>query len=185
MESMKRAVVALAIAVCVGAVVGAPAQRRAHRRSSEGGASAAAARPKQENQFICVEDFKTARRAPRTAVSVEGYLVTCFHQPDGGYRAALVDSVDHVLSARDATAFGRAGASVTIPARFVRSKGRLAWSAKGIQTWVMYTGQGTAQRMLHDVIPKVRLTGWTAGGASISPVTGFEYADESGEWKKL
>lgn len=183
---MKRPWVLLTIALCVCVTIGASAQRRSHRRVSSDASVGQVARPKDENQFICVEDFRGARRAPRTAVSVEGYLVTCFRQSDGSYRAGLVDSVDHVLSAKDANAFARAGATVTIPARLVRSKSRLAWTSKGIQTWVMYTGPGTAQKMLHDVVPKVRLTGWTAAGkATINPVTGFEYTDDRGEWKKL
>ncbi len=183
---MKRLAVYLAVALCVCVAVSATAQRKSRRSASKGSAVGQVAKPKAENQFICVEDFKGAKRAPKVAVSVEGYIVTGFRLPDGSYRLKLVDSVDHVLNAKDAEAFARGGASVSVPGSLVRSKGRLAWTVKGMKTWVMYTGPGTAEKQLHDVVPKVRITGSTAPGrAVIRPVTGFEYMDDSGDWKKV
>jgi hypothetical protein len=145
--------------------------------------SPAGARPKQENQFVTVDEFVQGRRSPRTAVSVEGYAVVGYRAADGSLRLQVVDSVDHVLNTKEADQAGQAGASVVVPAGVAKRPG-LAWSAKGAQKFVMYTGAGHAQRPLHDIVAKVRVTGF-ATGKTISPATKVEVQDESGNWKTL
>src|SRR5207248_236773 len=138
---------------------------------------------KQENQFVTVDEFVKGRRAPRTPVSVEGYAVMAGRSADGSVRVVVVDSVDHVLSVKDADAFGRGGAEGVVPGSAVARHPSWAWTGKGMQRFAMYaaTGTGHAQRQLHDTVAKVRLTGF-ATGRVISPVTKVEFEDENGNW---
>lgn len=142
------------------------------------------ATPKQENQFISVDEFVKTKRGLRTAVSVEGYIVVAIRMGDGSVRLSSVDSVDHVLSATDADNFAKGGAGAIIPSSTLAKHPTWALTAKGLQRVTMYTGAGHAQKALHDVVTKVRLTGF-AVGKTINPVTKVEYQDDSGEWKTL
>ncbi|MDA8382564.1 MAG: cbb3-type cytochrome c oxidase subunit I, partial [Betaproteobacteria bacterium] len=78
------------------------------------GASAVSLTPAMQNQFIEVQDFLQAHRRPNTLVSVVGYLVLATGEKDGAIRLSLVDSVDHVLSPRDALTYAKGGATVII-----------------------------------------------------------------------
>lgn len=178
----------LALVLCAASPL--LAQKRAHKAPHKAVKAATAApvasvTPKQENQFVTVEEFVKAKRPPRTAVSVEGYAVLGYRSADGSESLALVDSVDHVLNARDANGQAAAGARATIPASVLKRHPSAGWSAKGLERVLMYTGAGQAQKPLHDTVAKVRVTGLTAGGAKISPATKLEYQDDNGDWKTL
>ena len=144
------------------------------------------ARPKQENQFVTVDEFVRGARAPRTPVSVEGYAVTGGKMSDGSLRIVVVDSIDHVLSPTDADNFGKGGAQSTVPAAILARHPAWAWTTKGMQRLAMYSANnaGRAQTQMHDVVTKVRLTGFATGKA-INPVTKIEFQDENGEWRAL
>lgn len=146
--------------------------------------SMAGATPKQENQFVTVDEFVHGKRAAHTAVSVEGYAVLGYRAGDGSLHLMVVDSVDHVLSPQDADNFGKTGATVIVPASITARRPGLAWSAKGMMKHAMYTGSGHAQKALHDVVAKVRVTGF-ATGKTISPATKVEFQDDNGNWKTL
>jgi hypothetical protein len=170
----------LAVALNVG--FAAP-QRNSKRKPPKVSAKVEApVTPRQENQFVTVEEFVKARRAPGTAVSVEGYVVIGV-KSGSNLKLDVVDSVDHVLNASDANKFAAGGASATIPGGAISKHPSWGLSVKGMQRFTMYTGPGMAQRQLHDIVPKVRITG-RARGKSIT-VTGVEYADDNGDWKKL
>lgn len=144
---------------------------------------AVSAKPQQQNQFVTVDEFVKAGRKPGTLVSIEGYIVVAY-KTGSSVRAAVNDSVDKVLSAKDADANARSGAKVTVPASLV--KGRCAWSAKGVQKYVMYTGSNHAQKKLHDVVEKMRVTGIVGRGKGIiANTTKIEYTDPNGEFKPL
>ncbi|MCC6727733.1 MAG: hypothetical protein IT208_00165 [Chthonomonadales bacterium] len=144
------------------------------------------AAPAPHNRFVTVEEVVRARRAPAIAVSVEGYVVLARRLKSGSVQLSLADSIDHVLSERDADALARAGAQAVVPAVQQKRGARWAWSAAGLQRLAMYIGAARAERALRDTAPKVRVTGWTAKGrAVISPVTGIEYQDDNGDWKRL
>ena len=49
----------------------------------------------------------------------------------------------------------------------------------------MYTGPGSATKNLHDVVEKMRFTGWTTGGRATINVTKIEFMDANGDWKVL
>ena len=180
---MNRSVVCAALVAVSGAAL--PMNAAAQKKMPAKAVAAVVARPQQHNQFVTVDEFVKSKRAPKTAVSVEGYAVSGFRAADGSLRLTLVDSVDHVLSPADADNFGRAGAAATVPAAMAK-KPAIAWTPKGLQRFGMYAanGAGRAQKQMHDIVPKVRLTGF-ATGRSISPVTRVEYQDDSGEWKAL
>jgi hypothetical protein len=171
---------ALFMTTAATAVLAAPAFQKSKPPKV---ASPVKASPKQENQFVTVDEFVRGRRAPRTAVSVEGYAVLGYRAPDGSLRLSVVDSVDHVLNTKDADLAGQGGAAVVVPAS-VAKRPSLAWSAKGAQKFVMFTGAGRAQRALHDIVGKLRVTGF-ATGKTISPATKVEIQDDSGNWKPL
>jgi hypothetical protein len=98
----------------------------------------------------------------------------------------IVDSIDHVLSPTDADNFGKGGAAAIAPASIFSKHPAWAWTPKGMQRLSMYAanGVGRAQRQMHDIVPKVRITGF-ATGRLISPLTKIEYQDDNGEWKTL
>src|SRR2546421_435963 len=83
-------------------VTGAGAQHK-HKKPAPKPVKTAAvksATPREENKFVTVEEFVHAKRGAGSAVSVEGYEVIVFPTGDGGLHLSIVDSVDHVLSAR-------------------------------------------------------------------------------------
>lgn len=172
----------LSIAMFLFAAVASPASSVPQRRPAK---PDPVARAKQENQFITVEDFRNAGRAPKTAVSVEGYVVLAQRMADGGLLLVLVDSVDHVLSAKDADATARSGAAAVLPAAYVKKRPGWGWTPKAMQRFAMYTGAGRAQKNLHDVVVKLRLTGFVRAGTTVNPVTSVEFMDESGNWKPI
>ena len=104
---------------------------------------------------------------------------------DGSETLVLVDSIDHVLSATDADNFGRGGVRSVVPGRLAARRAALGWGGKGLERFVMYTGAGHAQRQVHDTVAKVRVTGFLARKATISPATKVEFQDENGDWKAL
>jgi len=140
---------------------------------------------KQQNQFVTVDEFTKQALPQHTPVSIEGYMVVGFRTSDGSEMLDVVDSVDHVLSPTDADNFARGGAKGMLPARMALKHPSMGWSVKGMERFVMYTGEGHAQKPLHDTVAKVRVTGFAAGKAVIRPITKVEYADENGDWKTL
>jgi len=163
-----------------------PAHSQSKKKTKATAPAAPIANPKQENQFVTVDEFVKGKRAPKTPVSVEGYAVAGNRLMDGGLHIVVVDSIDHVLSPTDADNFGRGGAHGTITPSLLAKHASWQWTPKGMQRFGMYTanGAGKAQKMMHDTVAKVRLTGFATGRA-INPVTKVEYQDDSGEWKTL
>lgn len=182
---MKRSLwIAGALLLAASALAVPPMQKA--RRPKTPPARETVARPKQQNQFVTVEEFRRSGRPPKTAVSVEGYFVLGYRAADGGLRLMLTDSVDHVLSAQDADRSAASSAVSVVPSAALKRHPRWAWSAKGMQRFVMYIGPGRAQRLVQDIVAKMRVTGWTAPGrAIINPVTQIEFQDANGEWKTL
>ena len=175
-------VLSSAAGLCALSILAGPsiAQKKPAKPSSAAGRQAY---PKQENQFVVVDEFVKSHRPAGTAVSLEGYAVLAYRAGDGGVRVYIVDSVDHVLNAKDANGEAAAGAAAVIPASAIRSNA--SWN-KGWMKLPMFTGSGTAQRQLRDVAPRIRVTGWTASGrATISPVTKIEVTNENGEFGSL
>jgi hypothetical protein len=183
---MIRTTLAVAIVAATAITMSPASATPQKKRPAKAAAAVAAAHPRQENQFVTVDEFVKGRRAPKTAVSVEGYAVSAYKAADGSLRLTLVDSIDHVLSATDADNFGKGGASATIPAPALAKNPRLAWTAKGMQRFGMYAANvsGRAQKQLHDIVAKIRVTGY-ATGRVITPVTNVEYQDDNGDWKAL
>ncbi len=132
---------------------------------------------RQENQFVTVDEFVKIKKASKTVVSVEGYVVEAY-TTGSNVTLMLVDSVDHVLSAKDADSFARAGATCTVPPN---KKSNWALSAKGLHKIIMYTGKGHAETALNDTPAKIRITGLVAGRGIISPVTNVEYQNDNGD----
>ena len=159
------------------------AQRKPAKKVSSISATRAAM-PKQENQFVTVDEFLHARRPAGTAVSIEGYAALGYRAPDGAVRLYVLDSVDHILNAKDANANTSSAAVAVIPAAVIRANPAWGWTSRGAMRIPMFTGNGMAQRQLRDVAPKVRLTGW-ASGRTISPVTKVEITNENGEYVRL
>jgi len=182
---MKRSLWAASALLVATAPFALAAPQKSHKTSTKTApAKEAAVTPKQENQFVTVDEFVKSKKAPHTAVSVEGYAVVGYSVA-GGEKIFVVDSIDHVLSPTDANNFAKGGAAGTIPSSAISKHPSWGMSAKGLHKVLMYTGAGTAQKVLHDTPAKVRITGWTAGGKAISPVMKVEYQDENGEWKNL
>lgn len=179
-----RHLVTLLCALLVFGTSGLSTAQRGHHRASKVESQAYTA-PKQENQFQTVDEFVKAHRAAGATASAEGYMVVAFRASDGGARLALADSVDHVLSARDANGAAKSGGWAIVSASAARRHPGWGFSAKGLQKYAMYTGSGSAQKVLHDTVPKIRVTGRVSGRNTINPVTRIEYADENGEWKLL
>lgn len=174
-----------AVLLLLGAGGEAAAQKKAAKKTS-GVAATRPASPKQENKFVTVEEFIRARRPAGTAVSIEGYAALGYLATDGGIRLYITDSVDHILSASDANATAGSSAVAVIPASAVRANPAWGWRARGAMRIPMFTGNGSAQRQLRDVAPKIRVTGWTASGrATISPVTRVEITNDNGEYVPL
>lgn len=179
------AILALVLTLSLATTTVALSQRGKRTRSTHM-PKATAAKPQLHNQFVTVEEFIRSQRAPRTPVSVEGYIVVGCLLPNGSLRLSLTDSVDKVLSAEDANALMQTGATCVVPVSEVKKSVQRGWTRQGMQRFVLYTGPGRAKTALHDVVEKMRITGWTAKGrATIDPVTDIEYMDENGEWKSL
>jgi hypothetical protein len=184
---MKHPILALiAIFVVLAAIAAAGPQKRKHTAAVSAAASSGEkdAQAKQENQFVTVEEFVKSHRPRGTGVSVEGYAVIVCGASNGGLRISIVDSVDHVLSATDANNFAHGGAVSLITPTGLKKHPKWSWSA-GMKKLAMYTGPGVAQTALHDVVTKIRLTGWASSVGTINPVTKVEYQDENGDWKTL
>jgi hypothetical protein len=175
--------VALTLAAAASIAVAAPEKSRKKPAAKVARKASVSVTPKQENQFVTVEEFVKGGRAAGTPVSVEGYAVIGI-KSGSGVKLAIVDSVDHVLSTADADKYAAGGASAVIPASALAGHGNWGMSAKGMSRFSMYTGAGHAQKPLHDTVAKMRITG-RASGRSISPVTCVEYQDDNGDWKKL
>ena len=176
---------AAALMIVSFAAGGSSAQRKPVKKTSSTAATRPAM-PKQENQFVTVDEFLRARRPAGTAVSIEGYAALGYRAADGSVRLHVLDSVDHILSARDADGAAASGATAVIPAGGIRLNPAWGWSPKGAMRIPMFTGNGSAQRQLRDVAPKIRLTGWVASGrATISPVTKVEITNENGEYVRM
>ena len=141
--------------------------------------------PKEENKFITVEEFRHAKRGAGSAVSVEGYEVIVFPTGDGGLHLSIVDSVDHVLSASDANAFAQGGCVGLVSRSAIQGHPRWSWTSGSMKKFAMYTGPGSATKNLHDVVEKMRFTGWTTGGRATINVTKIEFMDANGDWKVL
>ena len=139
------------------------------------------ATPKQENQFVTVEEFVKLKKELKTTVSVEGYAAEAFGTT-AVVKLMLVDSVDHVLSTTDADKFSRAGVSCTIN---TKSKATWAMTTKGLYKILMYTGKTHAEKPVNDSPAKIRITGQTAGKGIISPVTKVEYQNMNGDFVPL
>lgn len=140
--------------------------------------------PKEENKFVTVEEFVKAHRGAGSAVSIEGYEVIAFPTSDGGLQLNIVDSVDHVLTAKDAVGFAQGGAVGIIPASALRGHPGWGWSNSGMKKYAMWTGPGTATKELHDIVAKMRFTGFTSGGRTIN-LTKIEFADDNGDFRAL
>jgi hypothetical protein len=180
---MSRHALAAALLVAFAAPLVSAAPKQPKKKPARVAVKAAPElKAKTENQFVTVEDFLRARRANGTPVSVEGYAVVGT-KTASGVKLALVDSVDHVLNASDANKFAAGGATALIPASSIAKRATWGMIPKGMTRFAMYTGAGKAQKELHDIVPKVRITGRAA--ARTINVTGVEFADDNGEWKKL
>ncbi len=181
---MKQSAIAvLAVSVALAAVAGAAPQKARHVSASASMSGERSAQAKQENQFQTVDEFVKSHRGPGTGVSVEGYAVLACGS-DGGVRVCIVDSVDHVLSARDANNFAHGGATAIISSSGLHKHPRWAMSG-GMRKLAMYTGSGVAQTALHDTVAKIRVTGWASKVGTISPATKVEFQDDNGDWKTL
>jgi hypothetical protein len=180
---MQKFVRSAALAVGIVVLVGAGASAQKSRRAVVTAVKPSAAKP--ENTFGTIDEFIAARKPARTVVTIEGYTVVGFAATDGTVRGVLLDSVDRVLSASEADSFGRRGARFAIPASLTKSRPRTAFKPKGFRDLCMYTGRGHAEKLLKDVISKVRVTGTVLSLGFISPVTKVEYQDDNGDWKTL
>jgi len=150
------------------------------------GASAGSLTPAMQNQFIEVQDFLQAHRAPNTLVSVTGYLVLATEEKDGAIRLSLVDSADHVLGPRDALTYAKGGATVIIPKAFLLHHKNWQLNPKGLMKYVMYFRTAKGIRKLHDSPAQVRVTGDTIKiRGLIKPLKKLEYSDENGNWRNL
>ena len=178
----------LAVVVCfltaVSLATAAPSQKSKSRHKPKKVVAKAEAplQAKQENQFVTVDEFVKAKRAAGTPVSIEGYAVVGT-KSGSDVRLAVVDSVDHVLSASDADKFAKEGAVATIPAAAVAKHAAWAMTEKGVRRFTMYVGTTSALKALHDTVAKIRVTGRCSG--RLINVSGLEYADDNGDWKKL
>ncbi len=177
------------LAVTSALAIGAPQKKKARKSAAKTGSKAVAGRPvcaKQENQFVTVDEFVKAKREPKIPVSIEGYIVLAHKTGTGSLKLVLVDSVDHVLSAQDANAQASGGAAAIVEAPALKKRAGWDWTAKGMKQFAMFTGPGTAAVNMHDVVPKLRITGFTSlFRSTIDPITGVEVMDDNGDWKAV
>src|SRR5687768_4432027 len=141
---MKPVLWSAAALMFVSFAAGGSAQRKPVKKTSSVAATRAAM-PKQENQFVTVDEFIRARRPAGTAVSIEGYAALGYRAADGSVRLHVLDSVDHILSARDADSAAASGAAAVIPAAGIRLHPSWSWTPKGAMRLPMFTGNGSAQ----------------------------------------
>lgn len=169
----------------------APARKSTHvKRSAPTRKTAAAslpvASPKPPQQFVTVDEFVKARCAYRTPVSVEGYAVFGYKESTGSLLLTVIDSVDHVLNADDAIKMSAGAPTAILPSQYQKAYPGWAWDTKAMKKYTMYAGAGRPQTELHDVIEKLRLTGWVgASRLTINPVSKIEFMDPDGNWKVL
>jgi len=136
---------------------------------------------KDAYQFITVGELIASKAKANTLVSVEGYFVEGFDE-GGQHRLILVDSVDRVISTSDADkAVGRGVVC------FANPKDHSTWTMtkNRIGGLVMYTGKKSAERLLTEIPPKVRITGTKAGQKQLQPILKIEYMDDNGYFKAL
>lgn len=145
--------------------------------------SGAARGPKPQHQYVTVDEYVRTKLPAKTLTSVEGYVVLGV-KSGAGFRLDLTDSTDKVLTAKEADATARASCHATVPAALARKPG-LAWSRRGVQRFIMFTGAAKAQKKLNDMMPKLRVTGQAAGKGVINPVTLVEYTDDNGDWRPV
>jgi hypothetical protein len=174
----------LGVAACGLLVIGtleAPAQK-----SKKSSSSSTVAKPQFQNKFTTVDEFIKKKLSTKTAVSIEGYVVVGYKQSNGDVLLAVVDSVDHVLSADDANKIARIGARCTVPSSAQKSHKNWLITAKKLRDTLQYTGPSVAKTVLHDTVPKVRITGFKGSAKGIiSPVTSIEVTDENGDYKAI
>ena len=162
-------------------IVEAPAQK-----SKKSSSSGTVAKPQFQNKFNTVDEFMKKKLTAKTAVSIEGYVVVGYKQSNGDLLLSVVDSVDHVLSAEDANKIARIGARCVAPSSAVKSHKNWSITAKKLRDTLQYTGPGLAKTVLHDTVPKVRITGFKGSARGIiSPVTSIEVTDDNGDYKPI
>lgn len=159
------------------------AQKRA--KPAQAGQPAPVVKVESWNTFYTIDEFKAAGRKVGTPVTVEGYIVT--GSPSGGnFAFRLVDSVDKVLSGKDAERLAAVAVRCTVTPPVLKRSPGLAWSRNGAQKFTMYIGGDRAIRALHNEVDKIRVTGRVGPGVGvINPVTQVEIMDTNGEWKPL
>ncbi len=148
--------------------------------SAQSGATRA---PKPQHQYVTVDEYVRTKLPAKTLASVEGYVVVGV-KAGAGIRLDLTDSTDKVLTAKEADATARTACHATVPPALARRPG-FAWSRRGVQRFIMFTGAAKAQKKLNDTMPKLRVTGQAAGKGAISPVTLVEYMDDNGDWRAV
>jgi hypothetical protein len=149
-------------------------------------AIAGASVPKSYNQFMEVDEFVKAHRTPHTLVSVEGYIVLASRAANGTIRIYITDSVDHVMSAKDALSLAKGGAAGIIIPHDAKVHPGWALSSAKLNRYAMYIQSGKSIKMAHDTVTRVRITGSVFKGRGIiNPVTKMEYTDENGDWKTM
>jgi hypothetical protein len=167
--------------------------QRARRRSARQARTSAAPPNKvlpppkvqPHNQFVTVLEFQNAKRPPRVACSVEGFVVLAHRGSNGSIHLVLVDAIDRVLNVKDAEAKVKTGSTFVVPSALALLKD-WRWDRRGILRFVMYAGPGKPETLVYDTPPKVRLTGWTAEGKpGINPVTKLEFLNHDGNWQAL
>src|SRR5512145_1563638 len=122
-------------------ILGCVAQSQAAQRKPPAKRSAPPAyRPaaaKQVNQFVTVDEFIRAHRPAGTGVSIEGYAALGFRAGDGSVRLYVLDSVDHILTASDATSAAAGAAVCTVPVAVIRANPAWGWTPKGSMKFPM------------------------------------------------
>lgn len=137
------------------------------------------------NEFMTVLEFQNARRPPRVACSVEGFVVLAHRSSNGAINLVLVDAIDRVLNTKDAEAKVKVGSTFVVPSALTLLKD-WRWDRRGILRFVMYAGAGKPETLVYDTPPKVRLTGWTTEGKpGMNPVTKLEFLNNDGVWQAL
>lgn len=186
---------------------------------------ATAPKPISAFQFISVDDMvrvlsrdgvTAAQKSSleRHSASIEGYILFAEHRHNGTiYRAPgfpnsasngdirlqIVDAVDNVTNVAKAKGAMPSGVVAVITPWFALHHPMWRYNPKAIERFAMSIGDGHPERLLHNTIAQVRVTGWLlynpaaahrvkvdrATAWKIDPVTQIEYQDENGNWKPL